>query len=77
MNTRLLVLILLNLLVVLLQFAQESTGQGTTEKVELFSYEKLRKYTSLASCFAKIHEKFAFCNKKAEEKGRAYLEGVC
>jgi hypothetical protein len=29
-----------------------------------------------ASCFALIHEDFAYCNQKAEEKGRAYLEGV-
>jgi len=42
----------------------------------LFSFEKLAQYTSLATCFAKIHDDFAYCNKKAEEKGKAYLEGV-
>ncbi|CAG2106885.1 unnamed protein product [Medioppia subpectinata] len=43
---------------------------------ELFSFEKLAQYSSLASCFALIHEDFAYCNQKAEEKGRKYLEGV-
>jgi len=43
---------------------------------ELFSFEKLGQYTSLASCFALIHEDFAFCNRKAEEKGKAIMEGV-
>jgi len=43
---------------------------------QLFSFDKLAQYSSLASCFALIHEDFAYCNQKAEEKGRAYLEGV-
>jgi len=53
-----------------------TTVSGGESTAELFSFEKLAQYTSLASCFAKIHEDFAFCNRKAEEKGRAYLEGV-
>jgi len=50
------------------------TCQSSTN--ELFSFEKLSQYTSLASCFALIHEDFAYCNKKAEEKGKSYLKGI-
>jgi len=51
-------------------------AQDVPKVSELFSFEKLAQYSSLASCFALIHEDFAYCNQKAEEKGRAYLEGV-
>jgi hypothetical protein len=72
MNTRVVVISYLIFLVAITYvLANEST-----KKPELFSFEKLAAYSSLASCFAKIHEDFAYCNKKAEEKGKAYLEGV-
>ncbi len=48
----------------------------STKKPELFSFQKLATYSSLASCLAKIHEDFAYCNKKAVEKSKSYLEGV-
>jgi hypothetical protein len=59
--------------IVLITIESQVTCQS---KNELFSFEKLSQYTSLASCFALIHEDFAYCNKKAEEKGKSYLEGI-
>lgn len=54
-------------------FARDRT---TPNPAELFSFDKLAEYSSLASCFAQIHEEFAYCNEQAEKKGRPYLEGV-
>ncbi|CAG2172665.1 unnamed protein product [Oppiella nova] len=51
-------------------------AQEVPKVSELFSFEKLAEYSSLASCFAVIHSDFAYCNQKAEEKGRVSLEDV-
>jgi len=69
-------LVILFMLVVAVTLITAAAEEESTKKPELFSFEKLAQYSSLASCFAKIHEDFAYCNKKAEEKGKSYLEGV-
>src|SRR6266487_849352 len=42
---------------------------------KLLDFDSLGDYSKLATCFAQIHEDFAFCNKVAAEKGKKYLEG--
>ncbi|XP_054158543.1 uncharacterized protein LOC128956856 [Oppia nitens] len=69
-------------LVVLLALADIAAGQPPPPPStqlslsELFSFEKLAQYSSLASCFAVFHEDFAYCNREAEKRGRKYLDGM-